>query len=58
MFSKTKIFTSTGNSSGTDKNTKERTLAGRLGEPACRVGRGCDRSRCGAFRLGRDDLHR
>ena len=30
MFSKTKIFTSTGNSSGTDKNTKERTPAGRL----------------------------
>ena len=31
MFSKTKIFTSTGNSSGTDKNMKERTPAGRLG---------------------------
>ena len=31
MFSKTKIFASTGNSSGTDKNTKERTPAGRLG---------------------------
>ena len=30
MFSKTKIFASTGNSSGTDKNTKERTPAGRL----------------------------
>ena len=31
MFSKTKIFTSTGNSSGTDKNMKERTPVGRLG---------------------------
>ena len=30
MFSKTKIFASTGNSSGTDKNTKEWTPAGRL----------------------------
>ena len=31
MFSKTKIFTSTGNSSGTDKNMKERTPVGWLG---------------------------
>ena len=30
MFLKTKIFTSTGNSSGTDENTKDRTPAGRL----------------------------